>query len=721
MSGLFQELKRRNVFKVGVAYVVLSWLLAQVAQLAAETFGAPDWVMKMLVTLLALALPLVLFFAWAYELTPEGLKKEKDVDRSQSITNQTGRKLDFAIIGILAIALGYFIWESRFEKGSEPFSSDAAADLRAVDSEKRALTPDPKSIAVLPFVNMSPDPEQEYFADGISEEILNALARVEDLKVAGRTSSFAFKGRNQDLTTIGQALRVANILEGSVRKAGNKLRITAQLIKVDDGFHLWSETFDRELDDVFAIQDEISNAILMQLKARLLAGESPTADQQQVNPQAYAQYLLAKQRIYERSQASLELAAELLKQAIETDPGFTAAHAQLGIATVLLSEENYGTIPQEQALERARQHLQAALALDTRQAEALAGMGLYHGNRPGGLAEAIDWSERALDADPNQPNASNWLANYYRRSGRIREALAIREKDFARDPLYMPVFSNLVQLYVATGENDKALNVLGELRPYLHADANMSLTEGMYLQATGQYAAADQAFSAAYRQEPRNFVNQQWLCQNLILTAQYARCAELDTDAQAALALSRLGRTEEGLILGRAAASKGQFPGPYFQALVENGRHRNLVEFVEAGWADLSAFESDFPERDGWGALMLGFIAESYARLQNDRKFSDALQRARASNDAQLAEGADNWSLSLARAQVAALGGDHEQAITLLERAFEQGLVFDLTAPTAWPVFQPLRGDPRFEAARAKMLERLNAARLQVGAEPQSI
>jgi TolB-like protein/Tfp pilus assembly protein PilF len=565
---------------------------------------------------------------------------------------------------------------------------------------------------------MSSDPEQEYFSDGISEEILNALAKVDDLKVAGRTSSFAFKGRNEDLKVIGEALRVANILEGSVRKSGKQLRITAQLIKVDDGFHLWSETYNREMTDVFAIQDEISNAILTQLKAKLLGGE--TVVSKQVDPQAYAQYLLAKQRIYERSQASLELAAELLEQAIETDPGFAAAHAQLGIATILLSEENYGNIPQEQALENARRRLESALALDARQPEALAGMGLYHGNRPGGLADAIDWSQRALAADPNQTNASNWLANYLRQSGRIPEALARREQDFARDPLYMPVFSNLVQLYVATGENEKALKVLRELRPYLHEDANMSLTEGMYLQATGQYAAADQAFSAAYRQEPRNFVNQQWLCATLTLTAQYARCAELDSDTQIALALSRLGRAEEGLILGHAAASKGQYPAAYFQALVENGRHRQLVEFVEARWPDLAAFESDFPERDGWGALMLGFIAESYARLEHDGKFGDALQRARASNDAQLAEGADNWSLSLARAQVAALGGDHEQTITLLQRAFEQGLVFDLTAPTAWPVFQPLRGDPRFEAARAKMLEHLNAERAAMGIEPLS-
>jgi TolB-like protein/lipopolysaccharide biosynthesis regulator YciM len=754
MAGLFGELKRRNVFKVGTAYIVLSWLLAQAADLAADTFDAPDWVMKMLVTLLALLFPLVLFFAWAYEITPEGIKKEKDVDRTQSITQKTGRKLDFVIIGVLLVALGYFVWESRFEvrddaadslaadqtdiagmapaqpcappskcipaqKGSLPQNGSVASDQTdpITPKEPAPALIDPKSIAVLPFVNMSPDPEQEYFSDGIAEEILNALARVEELKVAGRTSSFAFKGQNQDLKLIGQALRVANILEGSVRKAGNKLRITAQLIKVDDGFHLWSETYDRDMDDIFAIQDEISQAILVQLKAKLLGNAAPVATEQ-ANPQAYAQYLLAKQRIYERTQASLELAADLLKQAIQTDPGFAAAHAQLGIATILLSEEDYGSLPNEQALSEGLAQLQTALSMAPAQAEALAGMGLYHGNQPGGVPEAITWLERALVADPNQPNASNWLANYLRQSGRISEALALRERDFARDPLYMPVFSNLVQLYVAGGETQKAQQVLDQLRPYLHDDANMLMTEGSYYQVTGQWAKADRAFTAAYEKEPRNFVNQGWLCATLTETGQYQRCADLDSDTQAALALSRLGQSEEGLMRGHAAASKGQYPTPYFQALVENGRHRELVQFVEARWSNLAALQRDFPEGDGWGAWNMGFVAEAYAGMGNEAKFSEALQLARASNDAQLSAGADNWSLSWSRAHLAVLDGQHEEAITLMERAVEQGLVFDLTAPSAWPSFKPLRGDPHFEATLTRMLEHLNAERAELGLEP---
>ena len=248
--------------------MVLAWLLAQITDVFLEPFGAPEWVIKTILLLLLIGFPLALFFAWAFEMTPEGIKKEKDVDRSQSITAQTGRKLDFTIIAILLMALGYFAYDKFL---SSPATIVAPVETVQIDTaEEPEAKIKGKSIAVLPFVNMSDDAANEYFSDGISEEILNSLAKVKELKVAGRTSSFAFKGQNQDLRKIGEALGVENILEGSVRKSGNQIRITAQLIQVEDGFHLWSESYDRELNNVFAIQDEIATAILQQLKATLL-------------------------------------------------------------------------------------------------------------------------------------------------------------------------------------------------------------------------------------------------------------------------------------------------------------------------------------------------------------------------------------------------------------------------------------------------------------------
>ena len=718
---IFQELKRRNVIRVAVAYVVAAWLLVSGADLILEVIGAEDWVLRAVVALLALGFLPAVIFAWAFEITPEGIKKESAVDRDNSITHNTAKKLDMVTIGLLVAAIA-FVALDRFIPGirtavtnPEVESVNTTTPVTAAPSE--VLIP-AKSIAVLPFVNMSPDKEQEYFADGISEEILNALARVEELKVAGRTSSFAFKGQNQDLKTIGKALRVSHILEGSVRKAGNQLRITAQLVKVEDGYHLWSETYDRELTDIFAIQDEISGAILRALKAKLGLGESITSTE--VDPQAYAQYLLAKQRIYERAQASMELAADLLQQAVKRDPGFAAAYAQLGIATILLSERQYGTLDHEQSHKLGRQYLEKALEIDPNQAEAMAGMGLYFAGFPGGLEEEISWYRKSLAVDSHQVNANNWLARSLGEFGESRESLAIRERDFARDPLYMPVFSNLVQGYVKRGQFEKAESVLSDLDPYLHDDANMMLTRGMAYQFAGRWAEADKAFTAAYNKEPRNFVNRLWLSGNLLSIGNYDRCVDLCPPVMRTMALSRLGRTEESLIDGFSAVGDGARPNWYFQALVENGRYQDLVDFVEARWTDLAAFESDFPERNGFGAWTMGLVAEAYARLDREEMFQAALTLARTSNDKSVSEGLDNSYLSGARAQVAALAGDYDSAITLLERAFGQGMVLDLTAPAAWPVFKPLHGDPRFESTKSQMLERLNNERADLGLEPLS-
>jgi TolB-like protein len=356
--SFFEELKRRNVVRVGVVYLIASWLLAQVADLLLENFQAPDWVIQAVLIVLLVGFPLALIFAWAFELTPEGIKKEKDVDRSQSITSVTGRKLDRAIIVVLVVALSYFIYESRFSATDEGEAALAESETSAAPA---------KSIAVLPFVNMSSDTEQEYFSDGISEEILNSLAKIKELKVAGRTSSFAFKGQNQDLRQIGDTLGVEHILEGSVRKAGAKVRITAQLIQVDDGFHLWSETYDRELNDVFAIQDEIATAILVQLKAHLLEGEQIVIASPVAHSEAYDLYLLAKQRIYERTRPSLESAAELLDKAIAIDPEYAPAFAQRGITAMLLCDRQYGILPHEQSQTQAKLYLDQALRLDPQQ------------------------------------------------------------------------------------------------------------------------------------------------------------------------------------------------------------------------------------------------------------------------------------------------------------------------------------------------------------------
>ena len=253
--SLYSELIRRNVIRVGIAYVVVAWVLAQVAEFAFENFGAPDWVLKSVVVVLLLGLPLAIFFAWAFEMTPEGIKREVEVDRSKSIVSTTGRKLDRMIIGVLVVALAWF----AFDK----FYTQVDAEPPPVAAEQ-SVEEDPlqeKSVAVLPFIAMSSGPDDEYFADGLTEEILNSLAQLPELLVTARTSAFSFKGQEIAIQEIAAALGVRHIVEGSVRRSGDRLRVTAQLIRADDGFHLWSENYDSTSTDTISVQENIAEQI----------------------------------------------------------------------------------------------------------------------------------------------------------------------------------------------------------------------------------------------------------------------------------------------------------------------------------------------------------------------------------------------------------------------------------------------------------------------------
>jgi TolB-like protein len=307
LNDFLSELKRRNVFRVGVAYVVFAWLIAQVAELALDSFDAPGWVIKTILLMLSLGLPAVLFFAWAFEMTPEGLKKEKDVDRSQSITDQTGRKLNATIMIALVVAVSVLLFDKFALRSDAP--APAAEQAIAIDN----------SVAVLPFVDMSPAKDQEYFTDGLTENLLHALAQVQELKVAGRTSSFAFKGQNVDLREIGQQLNVSNILEGSVQKMGDRVRITTQLIETEGGYHLWSETFDRDLTDIFSVQDEIATAVANALRKNLLGQEEVSAGYSG-NFEAYNAYLLGLSHFKERTFEGWDRAIEQFQLALESDP-----------------------------------------------------------------------------------------------------------------------------------------------------------------------------------------------------------------------------------------------------------------------------------------------------------------------------------------------------------------------------------------------------------------
>ncbi|MEE8464014.1 MAG: adenylyl cyclase, partial [Gammaproteobacteria bacterium] len=363
MQDFFKELMRRNVARVALVYIIVAWVTIQVVDVMFPALHVPEWAISITAALIIIGFPFALIFAWAFEITPEGIKREKEVDRSQSITTNTGRKLDFMIIGALAIAVTFLLFDKLVLTESEDEVAKAGTPDRT--TEMSAKAPE-KSIAVLPFVNMSGDIENEYFSDGLSEELLNVLAKMPELKVVGRTSSFKFKGTNEDLRMIGQQLGVAHVLEGSVRQSGLKVRITAQLIDTETGFHLWSETFDRELDDIFAIQDEISASVAAALKVTLLGEEvaKPAEIHGTENVEAYNAFLQGRYFFQHETFENLEKAIDFLERAIEIDPAYAAAYAELSLA----QQRWVGGYPNSPdfttGMPIARQYAERALTLD---------------------------------------------------------------------------------------------------------------------------------------------------------------------------------------------------------------------------------------------------------------------------------------------------------------------------------------------------------------------
>ena len=447
VMSFFDELKRRNVFRVGIAYVIVAWLLLQVADVVLNNIEAPAWVFQAILLLLVIGLPMTSIFAWAFELTPEGIKKERDVDRSESVTRITGRKLDFAIIGMLILALGGVVW-TNYLRNPEP-SSAQINGTTAVETEARVDT----SIAVLPFVNMSADPDQEFFSDGITEEILNTLVAIDELQVTGRTSSFTFKGRNDvDLKTIGQMLGVIYILEGSVRKAGKMVRITAQLTTAENGFHLWSNTYDRELTEIFEIQEEIASAIGEALQVELGLKVAQFLDRRRTdNPEAYEWNLRGDQLLRNTDVTSQKLAAEAFQKAIRLDQNYVPAYVGYAMTQTSLLAMGGGSVTELQ--QEAEQALDVVARLDPEYSRRYVALGsLYQFRNDFVAAESA--FKRALELNPEDLLAQSAWANYLVNwADRPEEAIELYQQYLKREPMDA---ANFAMAIASAGRIDEA-------------------------------------------------------------------------------------------------------------------------------------------------------------------------------------------------------------------------------------------------------------------------
>lgn len=443
-QNFFEELKRRNVFRVATAYAIAGWLIIQICTSTFPYLNLPGWLITAVIIFVAIGFPIALIFAWAFELTAEGLKKTAEVVPEKSVTKNTGKKLNRIIITSLSLLVVFLLVERVF------FAQSNILDTQ--NTEVHAA-----SIAVLPFVNMSSDAENEYFSDGLSEELLNVLAKVEGMQVAGRTSSFKFKGRNENLSEIADELGVRYILEGSVRKDGNRVRITAQLIKADDGYHMWSDTYDRELNDIFAIQDEISKSVLNELKVRLLPeDEAEIAKTPTQDIEAYNAYLRGTQLEISRISEDLELAIQQYKEAIRIDPTFALAYARLAIAYNLI--KNYGS-DIENIDELVRENVDRAIMLDSDIPEAYGALGLMYLDE-GEYEKSIEAFAKAVDLNPNYGIVYSWMGNtYIEMVGKRQETIDSYRRAYEIDPENYVVRNNYIRSLMLEGKMDEALSM----------------------------------------------------------------------------------------------------------------------------------------------------------------------------------------------------------------------------------------------------------------------
>jgi TolB-like protein/Tfp pilus assembly protein PilF len=453
--SFLNELRRRNVLRAGAAYVVSAWLVIQVAETIFPLFGFDDSPARVVVIVLAIGFIPAMVFAWVFELTPEGLKKESDIDRSQSITAYTGKKLDRMIMLVLALGLAYFAFDKFLlspRLQAEELASATQEARREGHSEALVDSYGDKSIAVLPFIDMSAGQDQEYMSDGIAEELLNLLAKIPELRVISRSSAFSYKGKDIKLAEVARQLNVAHILEGSVRKSGNQVRITAQLIEARSDTHLWSETYDRKLDDIFAIQDEIAAQVVEQLKITLL-GEAPKV--KQTDPETFALFLQARYLGLRGTAESFEQSNALYEQALVIDPNYAAAWA--GLARNCINQTVNGLRPIHEGYALAREMLQKALALDPEYAPAHARLGyiaMYYDND---LAAAARHMEHALALEPANLDIIGNTASLLVNLGRVAEAIVLQQYVTTQDPISATRNSNLSYFHRLAGHWEKAI------------------------------------------------------------------------------------------------------------------------------------------------------------------------------------------------------------------------------------------------------------------------
>jgi len=437
--AFFSELKRRRVGKVAIGYGAVAWMVTEASSVVMPALRLPEWTVTFVVVFLMVGFPVAMIMAWVFDVGPQGIKRTAPL-RDETAAMQVRLRVAYAAVVVLLMAgLGYLLYERGLG--------------RAMAGERRG------SIAVLPFTNLSGDTAKDYFSDGMSEELLNLLARVPGLQVASRTSSFAYKGRNVDIREVGSQLGVDTVLEGSVRQAGDQVRITAQLIDTETGFHLWSETYDRQLADIFQVQDEIAGAIVSKLRIQLAPEDQQLAQRTRAptqNVEAYELYLQGRAVWKKRGEANLKRAIELYQSALARDPAFARAHAALASAYVVMAGYTKEQGDEKKFNPMAETSARQALVLEPSIGEAHAVLAQINADR-GDFLDAESGFFFAISLEPNEPTPHHWYSILLSRVGRLQAALTQARRAYELDPSSPILAANLGNMLLQLGQDDEAL------------------------------------------------------------------------------------------------------------------------------------------------------------------------------------------------------------------------------------------------------------------------
>jgi len=712
--GLVTELRRRNVFRMAVLYLVAAWLIMQVAEVVIALASLPAWAGSLVLTGLAIGFPITLVFSWFYELTPGGLALEKDVASVDSLTHITGRRIDFIVISLLAAAVILF--------AAHTWWPTALID---------------KSIAVLAFENMSDDPEQEYFSDGISEELLNRLAKVDDLRVISRSSSFSFKGKEFDIPTVAKQLNVAHVLEGSVRRMGDSVRVTAQLVDASTDSHLWSESYDRELttQNIFAIQSEIAAAIADKLRATLSRQDQANlSNVPTLSLEAYQAYLLGKQRMISRASTSLEQSSGYFQRAIEIDPDFALAYVGLAETYMLLGD--YAGLSLDEMLSNAEPAISKALELDGELVQAYVAKGAVR-SKAGDISAAVDAFQRAVELDPNYSKAYHWYGDVLlNRLQQPDAALPLLENAYALDPVSPALIVTVGQALSGLGRFEEAMEFYEKALEVEPAYAGTyHLIGSLHAYVYGRLDLGVRWSLASAARDPRYVTNLHalgiyYLALGDDTQAEYwtNRALSIGPDRylpNRAAAFLYFHRRNEKNFSDAAIRVQAIAPGnnTTLLMLVASGRYREAQRIAAAYFPEFACDrEPEVSRLNLFPAINVSLALEEIG----DRECADRL-RDKALEQMRFMPRLGAFGYGLADVEVYARQGRTERALAAFRRAIDDGYrVFWWTQDERNPHTVLLRDEPEFKAMmdeiRADMASQLERVRdMQANDESVSI